>query len=325
MPRIDMTRVFQASAAAKRGVQCQCGVSKKTISNNDASAPPINCTAVDGNGGTSAQNRLRMSVPVVRPNRLPPSSSRLPVPSDSGTPSTTPTNPSPTPSHCHDAKRSCSSTVPSAAVRIGWKACTSAVGVASTATSAACVSDSPKPCSSAPPSRRNGQDFWPGQGRPVTVISSAAANAAIESLAPTRANGVASTRPTLAATYDDAHSSAKTKGSRAVSTSDRPWVRGRRRLYTRAVLPAPFVSSQGAIRRWQRQLANKDLVEPFVVERARHRPELHPEFACLFLHLMNVERAAVGPGLYDGEVVGPVGLPPDVELQIAGVPAAAVS
>ena len=116
------------------------------------------------NGGTSAQNRLRMSVPAVRPNRLSPSSARLPVPSDSGTPSSTPTKPSATPNHCHDAKRSRSSTVPSAAVRIGWKACTSAVGVASTATSAACVIDRPKPCSSAPPSRRNGQDFRPRPG-----------------------------------------------------------------------------------------------------------------------------------------------------------------
>jgi len=39
---------------------------------------------------------------------------------------------------------------------------------------------------------------------------------------------------------------------------------------------------------------------------------------------MNVERATVGPSLHHGEVVGPIGLTPDVELQIAGVPAAAV-
>src|SRR6185369_17243327 len=111
------------------------------------------------------------------------------------------------------------------------------------------------------------------------------------------------------------------KGNRAVSTSGWPWVRGRRRLYTRAVVLAPFVSSQGAIRLRQRQLANKDLIEPFVVERAGHRSELHPELARLLLHLMNVERAAVGPGLHHGEVVGPVGLTPDVELQIAGMAA----
>ena len=41
--------------------------------------------------------------------------------------------------------------------------------------------------------------FGPAELRPVTVISSAAATAAIESLAPTSAKGVASIRPILAA------------------------------------------------------------------------------------------------------------------------------
>src|SRR6185369_13731975 len=114
------------------------------------------------------------------------------------------------------------------------------------------------------------------------------------------------------------------KGNRAVSTSNRPWVRGRRRLYTRAVVKAPFVSLQGVIRLRQRQLTNEDFVEPLVVERTRHRPKFHPKFARLFLHFMDVERAAVRPGLHHGEMVWPVGLAPDIELQIAGVPAAAI-
>ena len=42
-------------------------------------------------------------------------------------------SPSATPIHCHHAKRSPSRNTPSAAVRIGWNACTSAVGVAADA------------------------------------------------------------------------------------------------------------------------------------------------------------------------------------------------
>ena len=127
-------------------------------------------------------------MPPVSPNRLNPSRISAPEPELSGTPSTTPANPSATPSHCHQPNRSPSSTTPSAAVSTGWNACTKAVGVAATVTSAACVVESASPCARAPPTRRCGQVRAIGaHGRRSTRTKMIAAAAAIISRMATKA------------------------------------------------------------------------------------------------------------------------------------------
>ena len=64
-----------------------------------------------------------------KPEKAEARSARHAVSASCGTPSTTPSIPSANPTHCHHANRSPSRYAPSAAVRIGWKACTSAAGV----------------------------------------------------------------------------------------------------------------------------------------------------------------------------------------------------
>ena len=59
MPPIDISTMFQAMAPARLAVQCTCGVSMNAIATTAKIAPPMSCTTVASNGGTSLSEKLR--------------------------------------------------------------------------------------------------------------------------------------------------------------------------------------------------------------------------------------------------------------------------
>ena len=173
MPKIDMTSVFQASAAAKCAVQCQCGVSKSSISRIEASAPPMQ---LDGGGfkrrhvgaepleDERAGGEAEQAEPQQRQVAGAERQRHAEQHADKAERHAEPLPRREAFAQQHGAERRGQDRMEGVHQR-------GRGGI--DRDQRRMRHRRPKPCSSAPPSRRSGQDFRRGQLRPVTTISSA--------------------------------------------------------------------------------------------------------------------------------------------------------